>query len=52
MHTPKYKWLGMKIKTKPLDIHLSKTVMTETDFGELNMLDIIGWLKGQVKIRC
>lgn len=47
-----YKWLRMKRKTKTVDIHLFKTVMTETDFGKLNMLDDIGWLKGQMKIKC
>lgn len=51
MHMPKFKWLGMKIKPKPIDMHLFKTVITETNFGELNMLDDIGWLKFKVKIR-
>lgn len=48
----KYKWLGMKRKTKTVGIHLFKTVMPEADFGELNMLDDTGWIKGQMKIKC
>lgn len=42
----------MKRKTKTVYINLFKTIMPETEFGKSNMLDYIGWLKGQMKIKC
>lgn len=41
MHMDKYKLLGMKIRTKNVDIHPFKTVLPKTDFGKLNMLGVL-----------